>query len=130
MERAIHKHHGGLSHGHHGRHTHVHGVVDRQLTTTARGLAALKGSFAVLAIGATLQVALMMVSGSVALLADAIHNAADAMTAIPLGIAFLLMKRRPTSRFTYGLGRVEDLAGVAIVLVILLSAIAAASEAV
>jgi len=52
------------------------------------------------------------------------------MTAIPLGIAFLLMKRGPTNRFTYGLGRVEDLAGVALVLVILLSAIAAAYEAV
>jgi len=125
MERAIHKHHGGLSAGHHGRHTHVHRVVDQQLTTTARGLAALKWSFIVLAIGRALQVALLMVSGRVALLADAIHNAADAMTAIPLGIAVLLLKRGPTSRFTYGLGRVEDLAGVAIVLVILLSAIAA-----
>jgi cation diffusion facilitator family transporter len=130
MERAIHQPHGGLSAGHHGSHTHLHGVIDLQLTTTTRGLAALKWSFLVLAIGSALQVALLMVSGSVALLADAIHNAADAMTAIPLGIAFLLMKRRPTGRFTYGLGRVEDLAGVAVVLVILLSAIAAAYEAV
>jgi cation diffusion facilitator family transporter len=130
MERTIHKPHGGLSAGHHGSHPHVHGVVDQQLASTARGLAALKWSFIVLAGGSALQVALLMVSGSVALLADAIHNAADALTAIPLVIAFLLMKRRPTSRFTYGLGRVEDLAGVAIVLVILLSAIAAGFEAV
>jgi Co/Zn/Cd efflux system component len=82
MERAIHQPRGGLAGGHHGRHTHVHGVVDQQLTTTARGLAALKRSFLVLAIGSALQVVLLMVSGSVALLADAIHNAADAMTAI------------------------------------------------
>src|SRR5262245_28362035 len=130
MERAIHKPQGGLSASHHGSHTHVHGVVDWQLATTARGLAALKWSFIVLAVGGALQFGLLMISGSVALLADAIHNAADALTAIPLGIAFVLMKRRPTGRFTYGLGRVEDLAGVAIVLVILLSAIAAAYEAV
>jgi cation diffusion facilitator family transporter len=129
MERAIHKHHGRLSADYHDSHTHVHGVVDEKLATTARGLAALKWSFIVLALGGALQVALLLVSGSVALLADAIHNAADAMTAIPLGIAFLLMKRGPTRRFTYGLGRVEDFAGVAIVLVILLSAIAAAYEA-
>jgi len=130
MERAIHQHRGGRSADHHGRHRHAHGVVDEQLATTTRGLAALKWSFIVLAGGAVLQVALLTVSGSVALLADVIHNAADAMTAIPLGIAFLLVKRRPTSRFTYGLGRVEDLAGLAIVLVIALSAIAAACEAV
>ena len=130
MERAFHQHRGGGSADHHGRHPHVHGVVDVQLATTARGLAALKWSFIVLAGGAVLQVALLRVSGSVALLADAIHNAADALTAIPLGIAFLLVKRAPTRRFTYGLGRVEDLAGLAILLVILASAIAAAYEAV
>ena len=130
MERAFHQHRGEGSADHHGRHTRVHGVVDAQLATTARGLAALKWSFIVLAGGAVLQVVLLTVSGSVALLADAIHNAADAMTAIPLGIAFLLVKRAPTRRFTYGLGRIEDLAGLAIVLVILASAIAAAYEAV
>jgi len=130
MERAFHQHRGGGSADHHGGHTHVHGVVDAQLATTSRGLAALKWSFIVLAGGAVLQVALLTVSGSVALLADAIHNAADAMTAIPLGIAFLLVKREPTRRFTYGLGRVEDLAGLTILLVILASVIAAAYEAV
>ena len=117
-------------HIHGGGHAHVHGVVDQNLVTTARGLDALKWSFAVLALGAALQIAVVLLSGSVALLADAIHNSADAATAIPLGIAFLLERRRPTARFTYGYGRVEDLAGVAIVVIILLSAIAAGYEAV
>jgi cation diffusion facilitator family transporter len=64
-------------------------------------------------------------SGSVALLADTIHNFGDAATAIPLWVAFVLVRRKPTLRFTYGLGRVEDLAGVVIVGLILLSAIVA-----
>jgi len=64
MERAFHQHRGGGSADHHGRHTHVHGVVDAQLETTARGLAALKCSFIVLAGGAVLRVALLTVSGS------------------------------------------------------------------
>jgi divalent metal cation (Fe/Co/Zn/Cd) transporter len=65
-------------------------------------------------ITALLQVVVVVLSGSVALLADTIHNFADAATAIPLGIAFLLVRRGATRRFTYGLGRVEDLAGVVI----------------
>ena len=69
-------------------------------------------------------------TGSVALLADTIHNLGDAATAIPLGIAFLLARRRPSPRFTYGYGRTEDLAGVAVVLIILASAIVAAYEAI
>src|SRR5262249_40156688 len=64
----------------------------------------------------------------VALLADTIHNFADAATAIPLGIAFWLARRPPSRRFPYGLGRVEDFAGLAIVAVILLSAAVAAYE--
>jgi cation diffusion facilitator family transporter len=65
-------------------------------------------------------------SGSVGLLADTIHNFADASTAIPLGIAFWLARRHATRRFTYGLGRVEDFAGLAIVLTVLVSAVVAA----
>lgn len=72
----------------------------------------------------------VLLSGSVALLADTIHNFADAATAIPLGLAFWLTRRAATRRFTYGLGRVEDLAGVAIVVTILASALAAGYEAV
>ncbi len=74
--------------------------------------------------------AVVAVSGSVALLADTIHNIGDATTAIPLWIAFLLARRKPTATFTYGYGRVEDLAGIIIVLVILFSALVAGYEAV
>jgi cation diffusion facilitator family transporter len=70
------------------------------------------------------------VSGSVALLADTIHNFGDAATAIPLWIAFTLARWRPNKRFTYGYGRVEDLAGVAIVLTILFSVIVAGYESI
>ena len=72
----------------------------------------------------------VLASSSVALLADTIHNAADATTAIPLWIAFVLARRKPTATFTYGYGRVEDLAGIVIVLIILLSALVAGYEAI
>jgi cation diffusion facilitator family transporter len=75
-------------------------------------------------------VGVVLFSGSVALLADTIHNFGDAATAIPLWIAFLLARLKPTRRFSFGYGRVEDLAGVAIVLIILFSAIVAGYEAV
>jgi cation diffusion facilitator family transporter len=71
-----------------------------------------------------------LISGSVALLADTIHNFGDAATAIPLWIAFTLARKKPSKRFTYGFGRVEDLAGVAIVLTILFSAIVAGYESI
>jgi len=64
-------------------------------------------------------------SGSVALLADTIHNFADAATAIPLGIAFLFARKHPSRRFTFGYGRVEDLAGLAVLLTIFSSAVVA-----
>jgi cation diffusion facilitator family transporter len=79
---------------------------------------------------ALLQVAVVLLSGSVALLADTIHNFGDASTAIPLWIAFRFARLKPTRRFTYGYGRVEDLAGVAIVLIIAFSAIVAGYESV
>jgi cation diffusion facilitator family transporter len=65
----------------------------------------------------------VLLSGSVALLADTIHNFGDAATAIPLAVAFWFARRKPSARFTFGYGRIEDLAGVAIVLTILASAI-------
>ena len=73
---------------------------------------------------------IVALSGSVALLADTIHNVGDAGTAIPLWIAFVLARRRPSPRFTYGYGRVEDLAGVIIVGIILFSAIVAGWQAI
>lgn len=120
----------GHDHGHGGKHGHTHGVVDPTIATTDRGIWAIKWSFVILAITASLQLAVVFATGSVALLADTIHNIGDAVTAVPLWIAFWLVRRPPTQRFTYGLGRVEDLAGVAIVAIILFSAIVAGYEAV
>jgi cation diffusion facilitator family transporter len=124
-----HHHHTGHHHDH-GAHGPSHGVVDPSIATTAEGLWALKWSFFVLIATALLQVAVVMISGSVGLLADTIHNFGDAATAIPLGIAFLFARRRPNKRFTFGYGRVEDLAGVTIVFVILFSAIVAGYESI
>ena len=123
-------HHHDHQHEHGAGHGHAHGVVDPSIATSAEGLWALKWSFVVLMITALLQVAVVVVSGSVGLLADTIHNFGDAATAIPLGIAFLFARKRPTKRFTFGYGRVEDLAGVTIVLLILFSAIVAAYESI
>ena len=133
---AHHHHHGDHhhDHGHSGPsqagHGHTHGVVDPSIATTAEGLWALKWSFVVLMITALLQVAVVIFSGSVGLLADTIHNFGDAATAIPLGIAFLFARKRPTKRFTFGYGRVEDLAGLTIVLLILFSAVVAGYESI
>lgn len=120
----------GHSHGASGGHGHTHGVVDASLTTTDRGIWAIKWSFVILAVTAGLQLIVVFVSGSVALLADTIHNIADATTAIPLWVAFVLVRRKPTATFPYGYGRVEDFAGIVIVLIILLSALVAGYEAV
>ena len=120
----------GGAHGEGGSHGHTHGVIDASLTTTEEGLWAIKWSFIILAITAAFQLAIVFVSGSVALLADTIHNIGDATTAIPLWAAFVLSRRKPSSTFTYGLGRVEDLAGILIVLIILASAIVAGYEAI
>ncbi len=128
----VHDHHGGDGHlhGDSGGRGHTHGVIDPSLTTTRRGIWAIKWSFVILAITAALQLAVAFVSGSVALLADAIHNIGDAATAIPLWVAFVLARRKPSKVFTYGLGRVEDLAGIMIVLIILFSALVAGYEAI
>lgn len=123
--------HRGHGHGDHGHsHDPLHGAVDPSLLTTERGIGAIQWSFLGLMATALLQVAIVAWSGSVALLADTIHNFGDASTAIPLWVAFRLARRKPTQRFTYGYGRVEDLAGVAIVLTILFSALVAGYEAV
>jgi cation diffusion facilitator family transporter len=115
----------GQSHGHHREHNHTHGTIDPALLTTERGIWAVKWSLIGLAATAIFQAIIVFFSGSVALLADTIHNVADAATAIPLWIAFTLTRRQPSRRFTYGYGRVEDVAGVMIVLTILFSAVLA-----
>ena len=117
-------------HDHAHGHGHTHGIVDPSITTTSRGLWAIKWSFFGLAGTALLQLIVVFVSGSVALLADTIHNFGDAATAIPLAVAFWFARKKPSERFTFGYGRVEDLAGVAIVLTILASAIIAGYESI
>jgi cation diffusion facilitator family transporter len=87
-------------------------------------------SLGVLALTAAVQVVVVAASGSVALLSDTIHNIADAITAVPLGVAFWLARRPATERYTHGYGRAEDLAGVCIVATIAASCAAAAWAAV
>ncbi|MGW3510708.1 cation diffusion facilitator family transporter [Streptomyces sp. NPDC000994] len=96
--------------------------LDRALESSARGMRALWVSLAVLGVTALAQAVVVVASGSVALLGDTVHNAADALTAVPLGIAFVLGRRAATRRFTYGYGRAEDLAGLVIVVTIAASA--------
>jgi cation diffusion facilitator family transporter len=110
-------------------HDHAHSV-DGALTTSAAGIRAVKISLLVLAATAALQLLIVVVSGSVALFADTIHNFSDALTAVPLWIAFALGRRAATSRYPYGLGRAEDLAGLFVVGAIAISAVLAAAEAV
>ncbi|MFI6955248.1 cation diffusion facilitator family transporter [Nocardia sp. NPDC050408] len=104
--------------------------VDDALESSAVGIRAVKISLAVLGLTAVLQVLIVVVSGSVALAADTIHNFSDALTAVPLWIAFALGRRAATRRYTYGFGRAEDLAGLFVVGMITLSAIIAGYEAV
>ncbi len=111
-------------------HNHDHEQVGEVLQASSEGLRALSISFGGLMVTAVLQVALVLASGSVALLADTIHNLGDALTVLPLGVAFILARRRPTSRYTFGYGRAEDLAGAFVVLMIAVSAAVAAWESV
>jgi cation diffusion facilitator family transporter len=143
--------HGGHGHDHgHGDHDHDHpgGIkgffldifkphshdsadsVDQALESSAEGIRAVKISLVALGVTALLQALVVMVTGSVALLADTIHNFSDALTAVPLWIAFVLGRRAANRRFTYGYGRAEDIAGVFIVLMIVLSAVLAGYESV
>lgn len=120
-----------MSHVHADGHTHDHaGRVDDALRDSAAGIRAVKLSLVALGATAVIQVAIVVASGSVALLADTIHNFSDALTAVPLWIAFSLSRRTATRRYTYGLGRAEDLAGLFVVAVIGISAVVAAGEAV
>jgi cation diffusion facilitator family transporter len=104
--------------------------VDRELAASRDGLRALWWSLGLLGLTAALQAAVVVVSGSVALLGDTVHNVADGLTAVPLGIAFLLGRKAATRRYTYGYGRAEDLAGIAVVLAITASAAIAGWEAI
>ncbi|MFF2107472.1 cation diffusion facilitator family transporter [Rhodococcus koreensis] len=104
--------------------------VDDALEASEIGIRAVKISLVVLGVTALAQVVVVAVSGSVALAADTIHNFSDALTAVPLWIAFALGRRAATRRFTYGYGRAEDLAGLFVVVMIALSAVVAGVEAI
>ena len=145
--------HGGHAHGEHGDdgdhgHEHPGGLrgfiasvfrphshdsadsVDSALESHAEGIRAVKISLVVLLVTALAQAVVVLYTGSVALLADTIHNFSDALTAIPLWIAFVLGRRAATRRYTYGYGRAEDLAGLFIVAMIALSAVGAGYESI
>ncbi len=104
--------------------------MDPTIATSERGIWAIKWSFVGLMATALLQLVVVVLSGSVALLSDTIHNFGDAATALPLWVAFALTRLGASRRFTFGYGRVEDLAGVVIVLIILFSAVVAGYQAV
>ena len=92
-------------------HSHDPGdSIDDALTSDRRGIRALKVSLAVLGVTALAQFAVVLISGSVALLADTIHNFSDALTAVPLWIAFAIGGRAANRRYTFGYRRAEDLA--------------------
>lgn len=150
MNSDPHGHDGGHSLGHsHGAHPglwsrfrhklghvlqpHSHDSadsVDSALKSSTEGIRALKVSLVALLLTAVAQAVVVALTGSVALLADTIHNFSDALTALPLWLAFVLSRRAPTRRYTYGYGRAEDLAGVFIVAMIALSAVVAGYESV
>lgn len=98
-------------------HGHSHGLVDRSIVRSRAGIRAVSFSLGVLAVTALVQAVIFALSGSVALLADLIHNVGDALTAVPLGIAFFLRSFRG-----------EKLAGLAVVLAIFVSACVALYE--
>jgi cation diffusion facilitator family transporter len=144
MSTTVHHEH-GHGHGHEAaprrlwhsvRHLvtpHSHDAADRvdsAMESSSDGMRALWISLAVLGATAGFQAVVVVFSGSVALLSDTLHNLADALTAIPVGIAFVLGRRAATRRFTYGYGRAEDVAGIVVVLVILASAIFAGYESI
>ncbi len=126
---------GGHGHGHsgpgHGGHGHSHSgpTIDRAMEDNRDGVRALKLSLVVLTLTAALQMVVVLISNSVALLGDTLHNLTDAFTALPIWLAFTLGRRPPNRRFTHGYGRAEDLAGVVVVLFIAASAALAGYEA-
>lgn len=141
-----HSHDHGHDHAHDHGHSHglwgaVKGIfaphshdaadsVDSALESSAAGIRAVKISLLVLGLTAVVQIVIVVASGSVALAADTIHNFSDALTAVPLWIAFALGTKAATRRYTYGFGRAEDLAGLFVVGMITLSAVVAGYEAV
>jgi len=147
--------HGGHGHDHGGEHEHSHeeqswwgrlrhavsgavgghshdtaDQIDDALEADSAGRRALFISLIGLGVTALLQLVVVIISGSVALLGDTLHNVADALTAVPLLIAFTLVRRAPTKKYTYGYGRAEDIGGLFVIAMMLLSSVLAAYEAI
>jgi cation diffusion facilitator family transporter len=141
-----HQHPTGHDHGHGHQHPtgirgffyglfvpHSHDAadsIDDALEASTQGVRALKISLFLLLGTTVLQFVVVIFSGSVALLADTIHNFSDALTAIPLWVAFILGRHIATRRYTYGFGRAEDLAGLFIIAVVAISAVVAAWQSI
>ncbi len=106
--------------------THSHGytelAADPAMRDNELGIRTVKLALLALGITTVLQIAIYVVSGSVALLGDTVHNLGDALNSVPLWLAFVLAKRRVNRRYTYGYGRAEDIAGLLIVVSIAFSA--------
>jgi cation diffusion facilitator family transporter len=129
LHRQDHSH--NHEHNHGGATGAVHGGSNRAGTDSNRyGIRAVKVGLVGLLVTGALQLVIALLSGSVVLLADAIHKIADAVTAFPMWLAFIIARRPPNRRFTYGYGRAEDLAGVVIVGFIAASAVVAGYESV
>lgn len=132
-DRHGHAHGAGLLGRLRGLFGHSHDAADKidaAMESHALGIRTLKVTLVIMGITALLQTGIVLISGSAALLADTIHNFADALTSLPLWLAFALARRGATRRFTYGYGKLEDVAGVVIVLIIFSSACVAAYESV
>lgn len=144
-----HRHENGAhDHGHADDHAHPSGIqaffvnlirphshdsadsIDSALESSGSGIRAVKISLVALMATALFQVVLVLVTGSVALLADTIHNFSDALTSVPLWIAFVLGRRAANRSYTFGYRRAEDLAGLFIVAMIAFSAFLAAWESI
>ena len=114
-----------------GGHSHDTGdQIDDALEADSAGRRALVISLIGLGVTALLQLVVVIISGSIALLGDTLHNVADALTAVPLLIAFTLVRRPPNKRYTYGYGRAEDIGGLFVIAMMLLSSVLAAYEAI
>lgn len=145
-----HPHGHGVDHAHGGHHRHdqpaglrgrlrdlyrphSHDAADSfdsAMESSERGVRAVKVSLAGLLVTAMLQVLVVAVTGSVALLADTIHNFSDALTSVPLWIAFVIGRRVASRSYTFGYRRAEDLSGLFIVVMIAVSAVLVAWESI
>jgi len=109
---------------HIGGHSHEHVSLnaDPAFNATEEGIRTVWLALGLLSLTTVIQIVIVAISGSVALLADTLHNLGDTLNSIPLLVAFYLARRVATRRYTYGFGRAEDVAGVIIVLSIAVSA--------